>query len=85
VAQGDECVASDADCRASTTCQEIGACTARNGSCEVGSDADCRSSQACRERGWCRRQDEMTCAQGLTTEGRQTLHPVTGESRESPP
>jgi hypothetical protein len=45
---------SDADCTASSNCAEKGACSARDGSCQVLSDADCARSRRCLEEGECR-------------------------------
>ncbi len=45
---------SDADCAASSACESKGACSARDGACQVLTDADCARSSVCLEEGECR-------------------------------
>jgi hypothetical protein len=49
-----DCAAtSDAMCRASTYCGELGDCTAQGGDCVASTPEDCRDTPPCRDSGWC--------------------------------
>jgi hypothetical protein len=81
----------DVDCRASSSCTNVGQCTPENGRCVVKTDDDCRFSRACFDLGWCskvggecRAAKDEDCA---ATESCQTIgwcSVVGGECRRGP-